>query len=134
MNTATLDSATLDSTRVSLTILYLRNQKFFYMNYGEEFSLLCDWMLEGEQPLQDPIESCHADICGACLCLFDMIPAGRVRDYCRRCHATRLAWRDQYVKYLWPPELAEALRISEMLLQTYLAEALYKIKTQNHIR
>jgi len=77
-----------------------------------------------------PIAGYYPDICAFCCFIREPFPkvtwSGRVRHGCTYCQAA-IPFSQQGIRYLWPAQLADILYVSETVLETYLAQALWYI-------
>ena len=124
----------LDRGRLVATILYLRNQKEFYCHYMDRFQMVVEWLSTSTESQTAPIEDMIHDMCGCCgKPVYGRIPGGRCRAYCKDCH-TKIPFAEQSVQYMWEESLADKLGVSPMVLESYIAEALWIIHTAHSRR
>lgn len=117
-----------EAERITLCILYLRWQELYFEEHQEQFGELCNWMLEDEPINTQPHEEQFPDVCANCGQYYGDVRAGHVTYGCASCQAS-IPFSECVVRYMYPPKLAEALRVSECVLETYLATAIYYITT-----
>lgn len=113
-------------TRVALMIMYLRDQCMYLEGNFDKFQMLCEWMLENEPRCTLPQADVFPDVCSACGFTYGDVRAGRVTDGCSFC-LDLVPFNERVVRYMYPPLLASALRVSECVLETYLAIAIHYI-------
>lgn len=123
----------MDSARITLCILYLQYQNLYLEEHIEKFHILANWMLEDATLETIPNGDMYPSICSACGTTHGYTCAGHVTNGCHKCCDT-VPFSERIVRYLWEPMLARILRVSECVLETYLAIAINYIvqaKEQN---
>jgi hypothetical protein len=133
-NTSALP-ASIDPNRLVLCLWYLEDQSRFYLDYFSDFETTTEaWVADKIIWLRQrkPIQELLPDICGGCLQTWAPTIGGRVRIVCPRCYDN--SWTSQYLLYDYRCKMAEILNVSEHVLESYLALALWFKKITGPMR
>lgn len=118
----------MNQAKLVSCILYLKDQKRFYLDQHQDFYVLVEWLV-GEKELEqaecEVLDSYGPDVCGECLHPFDPTISGRLREGCCFC---KFSEERPLLHYYWPMKMAEILNTSYNVLETYMAFAVEGIR------